>query len=157
MSISTTSTRADLLAFGSFVATLPRRQRFDQRDHLVGLGDRRQDRQRDPAGDELAEPVAHLVGLAEDEDLLDQLPGHRGERPLAIPRVPALDHLVDRLAVAEPAEELLVDRHRRVGGEHEAGDRLDLLARAGDAEEAAEQLEAVGRAGERLGDLRAGR
>ena len=82
------------------------------------------------------------------------VPGNRGERPRAVLRVPAFDHLVDRLAVAEPAEEALVDRDGRVGGEHEAGDRLDLLAWAGDAEEAAEQLEAVGRVGERLGDLR---
>ena len=86
--------------------------------------------------------------------VLDQLPGGELGRLLAVLRLPGLDHRVDRLAVAEPAEEGLVDGHRDVGGEHEAGERLDLLALAREAEEAAEQLEALGRPLELLGDLR---
>ena len=72
------------------------------------------------------------------------LPGRGRHRRLAVLGGPRRDHLVDLLAVAEPAEEGLVDRHRDVGGEHEPRQRLDLLALAGDAEEPAEKLEAVG-------------
>ncbi len=64
---------------------------------------------------------------------------------LAVAGLPGGDHRVDLLAVAEPAVEVRVDGDGDVGGEHEAGERLDLLALAGDAEEAAEQLEAIRR------------
>ena len=50
---------------------------------------------------------------------------------LPVLRRPRLDHRVDLLAVAEPAIEVLVDGDGDVGGEHEARDRLDLLALAG--------------------------
>ena len=83
--------------------------------------------------------------------------GAAAGRLLAVLRLPGVDHLVDLLAVAEPAVEGLVDRHGDVGGEHEAGQRLDLLALARDAEEAAEELEALGRTLELPGHLAAAR
>ena len=52
-----------------------RRERLDQLAELVRRRDRGQHRQRDPAGDELVEARPHLLRAAEDEHLLDQLPG----------------------------------------------------------------------------------
>ena len=75
-----------------------------------------------------------------------RLPRCRRGRRLAVARLPGGDHRVDLIAVAEPAVEGGVDGDGDVGGEHEAGQRLDRLALAGQAEEAAEQLEALGRA-----------
>ena len=56
------------------------RQRLDQLAELVGRRDRREDRQRHAARDEGGEPLLHLLGRAEDEHLLDQVPG-RPPRP----------------------------------------------------------------------------
>ena len=66
--------------------------------------------------------------------------GHAARAPLAVARAPGLDHRVDRLAPAEPAEERLVDRHGRVGGEHPRGDREASSSALRDAEEAADDL-----------------
>ena len=106
-----------------------------------------------PPSTKLRQPLLHLLGRAEDEHFLDRLPGRRGRRRLAVAGLPGLDHRVDLLAVAEPAVEGVVDRDGDVGGEHEAGQRLDLLALAGDADEAAEQLEARRRVPQLGGDL----
>ena len=73
-----------------------------------------------PPAANAAQPLALRVGVAEDEDLADQVVGHELERALAVALLPGLDHRVDLLAPAEPAEERRVDRHGRVGGEHPA-------------------------------------
>ena len=93
-----------------------------------------------PRSTNSAEPLLLLVRRAEDEDLADQVLGRQLARPLAVPAVPGLDHRVDRLAPAEPAEELLVDGHGRVGGEHPARERQRLVGRLRDAEEAAQHV-----------------
>src|SRR5688572_25181026 len=127
----------------------PRRssaQRLDQLAELVGCRDRGEDRQGDAAGDEGAEPLLHLLWRAEDEHVLDQLPWRCSGRGLPVLRLPRRAHLGDLVAVAEPAIERRIDRDGDVGGEHEAGDRLDLLALAGEAEETTEELEPLRRA-----------
>src|SRR5258705_309536 len=63
--------------------------------------------------------------------------GPARSRAAARPGAPGRDHRVDRLAVSEPPEERLVDRHRRVGGEHPASNRKSRLHALRDAEEAA--------------------
>ena len=118
----------------------------DQLGELLRRDDGGEDRGGDAAGDELLEALLHLLGAAEDEHLLDRLPGRFGGGLLAVAGVPGVQHRLDLLPPAEPSVELGVDRDGDVGGEHEAGERLDLLARTGEEEEAAEELEALRRA-----------
>ena len=65
-----------------------------------------------PPATNCVEALAHLLGRAEDEHLLDQLPGRRRGRAPRGPWPPRPRHLGDRLAVAEPAVEGRVDRAR---------------------------------------------
>ena len=74
------------------LAPLGRRQRRDRLAELVRRHDRGQDRQRDAAGDEGREPLLHLLRGAEDEHLLDQLPGRRRRGRLAVAGLPGGDH-----------------------------------------------------------------
>src|SRR6185436_20781119 len=111
---------------------------LDQLAELVWCRNRSEDRQRHASLDEGVDPRPHLLRAAEDEHLLDQLPGGGGGRSLPVTRLPGCDHRVDLVAEAEPAVESGVDRNRDVGGEHETGQRLHRLALARQAEEATE-------------------
>src|SRR5205085_8159578 len=86
------------------------------------------------------QPGALRVGVAEDEDVLHEVSRNELERLAAIAPAPRLDHRIDGVAVAEPAEEVLVDGDSPVGGEHPARQAQSLLAVALDAEEPAEDV-----------------
>ena len=136
------------------VANGPAAGAYHQLAHAVGHRDRGEDGQRDAARNERLKTFAHLVGRPEDECVLDHLPGGGGEGRVAVLGVPRGDHVVDAIAVAEPAEERLVDRDRGIRREHEACQPLHLAPVTGDAEEAAQELEALRRPLELLRDAR---
>src|SRR4029453_11603460 len=81
-----------------------------------------------------------LGGRAEDEYLADQFLRSQLAGAVALAGAPGLHHRVDRLAPADPAEELLVDGHCGIGGEHPARERHPLLRLLRDAEEATEDV-----------------
>src|SRR5919109_4166159 len=115
-------------------------ERVDQAAELSGWADRGQDGGADSALDELSKPRLLLGGGAEYEDLPDQLVGRQFTRPLAFAGRPGIDHRIDRVSPAEPAEEPLVYGHGCIGGEHPARQRHALLGGLRDAEEAAEYI-----------------
>ena len=90
-----------------------RRHPVDEAQGRVRLGHGGEDERRDAGGGERPQALALLVGVAEDEDLANQLVGHELERAAAVARLPGLDHRVEPLAPPQPAEERGVDRDGR--------------------------------------------
>jgi len=128
----------------------------DRLGEFVRGDNRCEDREGDATVDKSIEAFADVGRAAKEEGVLDQLPGSGGRGSLTVAGLPCAEHVLDLLAVAEPAIEGGVDGDGDVGGEHEAGEGLDGLALPREAEKSTEELEVLRRGSQLIGDLAEG-
>src|SRR5919197_1268564 len=87
-------------------------ERFDQSGELARRGREGEHARGDPRLRKLVESLALCRDVTEQKDVPHELDGAG-----TVARVPRLDERADLVTEAEPAEELRIDRHRRVGDE----------------------------------------